>query len=108
MRVDLLVTNASELLTMADGPDGPLRGDDLCSPGCIEGGAVAIRAGAIEAVGTTEELTERCEPDAVLDAEGCVVREGDASSAHDVHVGLQEGVRVLSEGLEHLRLDVQV
>ncbi len=76
MRVDLLITNASELLTMADGPDGPLRGADLAAPGIVEDGAVAIRAGTIEAVGTTAELTARCEPDHTIDAGGCVVLPG--------------------------------
>ena len=73
---DLLVLNASELVTCAAGPPGPLRGDDLRRPGLLEGGAVAVVGERVAAVGTTTELRDRFAADRVLDAAGCVVLPG--------------------------------
>ncbi len=73
---DLLVVNASELVTCAAGAEGPLRGDDLAAPGIIEGGAVATRGDRIVGVGTTAELTARFVATQTLDADGCVVLPG--------------------------------
>jgi len=73
---DLLVLNASELITCADGPDGPLRRDDLRHPGLIEDGAVAVVGERIAAVGTTTELRARFAAEREIDAAGCVVLPG--------------------------------
>jgi imidazolonepropionase-like amidohydrolase len=53
---DLLVHSASQLLTLAGGPQ---RGHDLGRLGIIEDGAVAISGGRIVAVGKTVELRRR-------------------------------------------------
>jgi imidazolonepropionase len=73
---DLLVHNASELITCADGPEGPLRGDDLRRPGIVEHGAVALTGDRITAVGTTDELRARFTAEREIDAGGCVVLPG--------------------------------
>ncbi|MCE9635351.1 MAG: imidazolonepropionase [Planctomycetes bacterium] len=75
-RCDLLVHSAAELLTMAAGPDGPLRGDALRDPGAIADGAVAIRGDRIVAVGTTADLRARFDASNDIDASGRVVMPG--------------------------------
>jgi imidazolonepropionase len=73
---DLVVHSASELLTMAAGPDGPLRGDALRVPGLIADGAVAVRDSRILAAGTTAEIRSAYEADSEIDADGRVVLPG--------------------------------
>jgi imidazolonepropionase len=73
---DLTVENAAELLTMAAGADGPLRGDALREPGLLAGGSVAVRGGRIAAVGSTDEIRDRFEPARRIDASGRVVMPG--------------------------------
>lgn len=73
---DLVVHSAAELLTMAAGPDGPLRRDALREPGLLAGGAVALRGGRIAAVGTTAEIRDRFDAAREIDATGRVVMPG--------------------------------
>ena len=74
---DLLVLNASELLTCADGPAGPLRGDDLRHPGMIANGAVAVVGDRIVAVDTTDVIRDRyTTAGEIVDAADCVVLPG--------------------------------
>ncbi len=71
---DLLVLHAAELVTCADGPPGPLRGDDLRAPGILADGAVAVRDGVFVAVGASAEVAARFDAARVIDAGGvCVV-----------------------------------
>ena len=73
---DLLVLNASELVTCADGPEGPLRGDDLRAPGMLENAGVAITDGRIAAVGTTKDIATRFAAPRTIDAQDCAVLPG--------------------------------
>jgi imidazolonepropionase len=73
--VDLIVQNASELLTLA-GPSVPRRGEDLSELGIIEGGAVACTGETLRAVGTTEDILSRFTAKRVIDASGGVVMPG--------------------------------
>jgi len=75
-RADLLVTNASEVLTLDHGRPGPVTGEamrDLCS---VPGGAVAIGDGKVLAVGPAKDLAARYEAAETLDAGGNVVMPG--------------------------------
>ncbi len=79
LTADLLVENASELLTLVGSPTGPRRGAALSDLGAIRDGAVAARDGQVVAVGTTDEVRARLElePGAVVvDASGRVVLPG--------------------------------
>src|SRR5512139_250768 len=69
----MLIHSASELLTLAGGPQ---RGRALGQLGLIEDGAVAIRDGRIAAVGTTEALRRQYKGEEELDASGYVVLPG--------------------------------
>ncbi len=76
MEGDLLVTNASQLLTLA-APGGPKRGKDLGDVGLIADGAVLLQRGRVAWVGTTRQARERATPGTpILDAEGRAVLPG--------------------------------
>lgn len=69
----MLIHSTSQLLTLRGGPQ---RGETLGDLGIIENGAVLIRDGKIEAVGTTEELRGSFPGEEELDAGGCAVLPG--------------------------------
>jgi imidazolonepropionase len=75
-RVDVLITHASELLTLDECGDGPLRGPDLGRLGTIPDGAVAVRGGRIQAVGPTDEITRRYQGRTRISAKDRVVLPG--------------------------------
>ncbi|MEN8149526.1 MAG: imidazolonepropionase [Planctomycetota bacterium] len=74
--VDLLVTNASMVLTLDHGRPGPVTGEAMRDLKAIAGGAVAIDGGKIVAVGPAEDLTATFEAARVVDADGHVVMPG--------------------------------
>lgn len=71
---DLLIINASEVLTMA-GHEGPRSGDDQQDLGLVRDGAVAIKDGRILQVGPEAKL-KGLKAKRKLDAEGGVVMPG--------------------------------
>lgn len=75
MDADLLIVNASELLTLVS-RGGPRRGTDMNDLGLIPNGAVAVRDGAIVSVGPTDELRRTIRAAQTLDAGGRVVMPG--------------------------------
>ena len=99
IRADLLVENASELITLAtDEPNNnsgkPRIGSSMRDLGVIRGGSVAALNGHIVAVGGTHEIRERVTlaPNAeVIDAKGMVVLPGFVDShTHLVFAGSRE------------------
>lgn len=75
MRVDLLIHNARQLLTLAS-PQGPKIGPAMSDLGLIEDGALAIKEGRIALVGKTNEVQEQVVAQAEFDASGRVVMPG--------------------------------
>jgi len=73
MKVDLLIHSASQLLTLAGGPQ---RGAELGQLGIIQDGAIAIVGGRIEAIGKSEELRSTFEAEKLIHAVGRVVMPG--------------------------------
>jgi imidazolonepropionase len=69
----VLVHSASQLLTLAGGPQ---RGRSLGDLGIIEDGAVVVRDERILAVGTTDELRGAFPDEPTLDAGRCVLMPG--------------------------------
>lgn len=74
-KVDLLVHNASQLITCASG-GRPKRGKQLLDVGLIRNGAVAVIDGSIRAVGTTDEILSSYSSDRIVDAGWKVVTPG--------------------------------
>lgn len=75
MNVDLLITNIGQLVTCASGGK-PKRGAEMRDVGIIRKGAVAIKDGKFEAVGTSDQISAVYTADEVIDAGGKVVCPG--------------------------------
>jgi imidazolonepropionase len=69
----MLIHSASQLLTLAGGPQ---RGHALGTLGVLENGAVVVRDEKIVAVGTTDELRVAYPDEPTLDAARCVLMPG--------------------------------
>ena len=69
----MLIHSASQLLTLAGGPQ---RGHALGTLGIIENGAVVVRDEKIVAVGTTDQLRNAYPDEPTLDASRCVLMPG--------------------------------
>ncbi len=76
MLVDLLITHASQLLTIPSHNNGPQRGDRLGDLAIIADGAAAIAHGAIVDLGPAVDLAARYQADRIIDANGRVVMPG--------------------------------
>ena len=76
MSVDLLVTHASQLLTIPSHDHGPQRGDRLGDLGLIEDGAVAVSGNSIVDLGPTSDLLIKYQASRTVDAHGRVVMPG--------------------------------
>ena len=76
MHVDLLITHASQLLTIPAHDHGPQRGDRLGDLAIIEDGALAVLLGTIVDRGPTVDLAAKYQPAQTVDAGGRVVMPG--------------------------------
>jgi imidazolonepropionase len=76
MNVELLITHASQLLTIPSHANGPQRGARLGDLGPIEDGAVAVAGGSIVALGPTSDLAAKHTAAHTLDAQQRVVMPG--------------------------------
>jgi imidazolonepropionase len=72
-KVDLIIHTASQLLTLAGGPQ---RGANLGQLSLIEGGALAVHGDEIVAVGPSESILDSYTADRLIDAAGKVVMPG--------------------------------
>jgi len=76
MKVDLLIINAKELLTIR-GSNNPRTGFEMNELAIINNGAIAVKEDRIIAVGSTEELTKKYDdPSKIIDASDKVVMPG--------------------------------
>jgi imidazolonepropionase len=103
-RADILVIHAAELLTLDEGPDGPLRGADLGRLGIVPDGAVAIRDGRIQAVGPTEAILHRFQGRVRISAAGRTVCPGFVDPhTHLVYPAMrQDEFRMRIEGMSYV------
>ena len=76
MQADLLITHASQVLTIPSHAQGPQRGDRLGDLAIIEDGAVAVSSGSIVALGSTVDLAACYQAAQTIDAGGRVVMPG--------------------------------
>ncbi|HWS88928.1 MAG TPA: imidazolonepropionase [Pyrinomonadaceae bacterium] len=88
MKDTLVVTNCSQLVTLA-GPRRPRVGAEMRELSIVEGGAMLVRGGLVEKVGTREEVEPLIGPDCeVFDAGRRVVTPGFVDAhAHPVFAG---------------------
>jgi len=75
VQADLLIHNASQLLTLAS-PGGPKRGAAMADLGIVPDGAVAIRDGLVLATGPSDQLAPQVRAERTLEAGGRVVMPG--------------------------------
>ena len=75
MKVDQLIINAKQLLTL-QGPAKARAGKEADELSILENGALAIKGEKILAVGTTEEIKANYISDKIIDASGKVVMPG--------------------------------
>lgn len=88
--VDLIISNAGELITCA-GPVTGVAGAALSDLPVIANGAVAIRDGKILATGTTEQVLAQYHPGQLVDAQGALVSPALVDPhTHLVHMGSRE------------------
>jgi imidazolonepropionase len=92
--IDLLIISAGELVTVAGGTARPLTGAALDRPAVIPNGAVAVAAGQVADVGTTDAVLSRVQtgPNTrVIDAAGRAVIPGFVDAhTHLVFAGSRE------------------
>jgi imidazolonepropionase len=75
-KVDLVIKNANELLTIAGGSQKPLLGKRMKELGIIADGGLAVDKGRIVAVGSTENIIKRFKGKESLEANEKVVMPG--------------------------------
>jgi imidazolonepropionase len=75
-KVDLLIVNADELITLSDGSQKPRVGKQMRELGIIRDGSLAIKDGRITAVGKTAEVRKNFKAENVISANGKTVSPG--------------------------------
>ncbi|MGQ9565767.1 MAG: imidazolonepropionase [Candidatus Bathyarchaeales archaeon] len=75
-KVDLLVLNAEELVTLKGGSKKPFIGKQMTNLGAIRHGGLAINNGKIVAIGKTPKIRSQFEGNQLIDASGKLVMPG--------------------------------
>lgn len=75
-KVDILIVNASELITLAGGSEKPRAGREMRELGVIKGGCVAIKDGRIVAIGKTVDIRKTVRAETIINASGKTVMPG--------------------------------
>ncbi|MFQ6068659.1 MAG: imidazolonepropionase [Candidatus Bathyarchaeia archaeon] len=89
--VDLLIRNASELVTLKGRGRRPLLKRDMKKLGIVKNGCVAVKEGKIVAVGKTQEIERNFKGKEIVDAAGKVVMPGFVDPhTHLVFAGTRE------------------
>lgn len=105
-KVDLVIVNANELVTLAGDGDRPRAGKQMRELGIIRDGCLAIKDGKIVAVGKTGEVTKLFRADIVLSANGKTVLPGFVDAhTHLVFAGFrEEEFQMRVEGASYLEI----
>jgi imidazolonepropionase len=94
IQADLIISGASELVTLAGSSERPRRGKEMGELGIVRHGALAARRGHIVWVGPTEELAAAVQPVAFakrIEAEGKTVLPGFVDAhTHLIFAGSRE------------------
>ena len=105
-KVDLLIINANELITLKGGSEGPLTGRQMQSLGIIRKGGLAVKDGRIVAVGTTSEIRKEFRAENVISASGKIVMPGFVDPhTHLVFAGSRENeFQMMVEGASYMEI----
>lgn len=105
-KVDLLIVNSAELLTLAGGNQKPRVGKQMRELDVIHNGAVAVKAGRIVAVGKTPDLTKSYKGEKVISANDKIVLPGFIDPhTHLVFAGSrEEEFRMRLEGASYMEI----
>lgn len=103
---DIVIVNAEELLTLAEGGQKPRTGKQMRELGIIHDGAVAIKEGKIVATGKTQEVTKTFRAEYVINAKGKLVLPGFVDPhTHLVFAGsLEDEFQLRVEGASRMEL----
>ena len=104
-RVDLLIVDSEELLTLR-GPEKPRSGKEMRELGIVRDGAVAVRDGRILGIGTTKDVLKEFKGDYIVSAQGKTVLPGFIDPhAHLVFAGSREDeFEMRVEGVPYMEL----
>ncbi|MDH5753927.1 MAG: imidazolonepropionase [Candidatus Bathyarchaeota archaeon] len=105
-KVDMLIVNANELITLKDGSERPRAGKQMQSLGIIRKGGLAVKDGRIVAVGKTPEIRKSFNAENVISASGKIVMPGFVDPhTHLVFAGSREDEFQMSvEGVSYLAI----
>jgi imidazolonepropionase len=103
-KVDLLIVNVNELVTLAGNNQKPRIKQEMLDLGIIRNGAIAVKEGKIAAIGKTPELTKVYKAEAVLSGSGKTVLPGFVDPhTHLVFAGSREDeFQLRVDGVSHL------
>ena len=105
-KVDLLIVNADELVTLAGDNQKPRTGKEMQEIGIIRNGGLAIKDGRIIAVGKTPDVTKSFKAENVASANGKIVMPGFVDPhTHLVFAGSrEEEFQLHIEGASYLEI----
>ncbi len=75
-KVDLLIVNANELITLRSSNESPRTGKQMLSLGIIRKGGLAVKDSRITAVGKSSEIKKAFRAESVISASGKIVMPG--------------------------------
>jgi len=103
---DILIVNAEELLTLAEGSPKPRTGKQMRELGIVRDGAIAIREGRIVAIGKTQDVTKAFRAEYAISAKGKLVLPGFVDPhTHLVFAGsLEDEFQLRVEGASRMEL----
>ena len=106
MKVNLIIKNANELITLSGFSGTPARGEDMEKLGIIKEGAIAIEDGRIVDVGKTHYITQKYSAEETIDATGKIVLPGFIDShTHLIFAGSREEELTLKlKGVPYLEI----
>ena len=104
--MDILIVNAEELLTLAEGDQKPRTGKQMRELGIVHDGAIAIRESRIVAVGKTHDVTKAFRAEYVINAKGKLVLPGFVDPhTHLVFAGsLEDEFQMRVEGASRMEI----
>ncbi len=105
-KVDIIIVNANELVTLSGGSQKPRIGGQMQDLGIIRDGAVAVKDGTIAAVGKSSDVTRLYRSENVISANGKVVLPGFVDPhTHLVFAGSREDeFQMRVEGVSYLKI----